>query len=1042
MIRFFVAHPTIANLLMIGLLVAGAFSIGGLQRETFPRADPSRVEVKVAYPGARAEDVESAICERIENAIDSVTNVRELSCESRESLARAVVRMEEGSDIDEFTNDVKSEVEAIKDFPEKAEQPVIRTLGRTDFVASVAIAGIQDRSQLKIYAEKIRNRMLRWGGIPNIDIRGFSTHQIRIELSVPILRQFGLSVSDIARTIQSQSLDLPGGSVETAGEHVLVRLADERKQPSDFLDLIVLSAETGGQIRLGDIATITDRFELDEEKILFNGQPAAILDITKTPNEDTLNVIDAIKAFLAVENQRAPKGMTIAITTDGASLVRDRLTLVAKNGVQGLVLVFLVMALFFGLNYSFWVVMGLPVSFMGAFAIMNAAGYTLNMLTSIGLLIVVGILMDDAIVIAENIATKREKGLSAQKAASEGVMQVLPNVLSSFATTTLVFGSLAFLAGDIGAVLKVVPAVMLFVLVVSLVEAFLILPHHLAHTMKGTGNGGSRLNRAVNSTMDWLREKVVGRFVDLTVRWRYFSLGIAFMVLLFAVSMLAGGILKFEAFPSLDGDTIVARILLPQGTPLSRTEEVVEHLQKTLAETDKELSALQEEGQKVVRQVTVTFNENKDSFEAGPHVATISADLLSGDIRKTRPVDILALWREKTGSLPDIVDLRFVEPTIGPGGVALDMRLKGDDLDVLKKASSELVAWFRRYQGVTSVLDDLRPGKREIRLHLKEGAVTVGVNASLIADQLRAAYFGTKVSDIQFGGEPYEVNVRMALDDRNSLADLDNFTVALPDGTQVPISTVANLEPGQGFARINRQDGVRTVTVQGTIDDRIANANAIVADTNARFIPQLLKRYPGISAGVEGQNKEAQITQQSMVKGFVIGLIGVFLVLSFQFRSYVEPLVVMLVIPFALIGAIFGHLAMGLNFSMPSMLGFVALAGVVVNDSILLVNFIKLHHSEEGTVAKAATLASRKRFRAIFLTSVTTIVGLLPILSETSLQAQIMIPLVTSLTFGLIASSIVVLFIVPAFYSILDDFGISTLSEKEEEMVAKEFGAT
>jgi multidrug efflux pump subunit AcrB len=454
-------------------------------------------------------------------------------------------------------------------------------------------------------------------------------------------------------------------------------------------------------------------------------------------------------------------------------------------------------------------------------------------------------------------------------------------------------------------------------------------------------------------------------------------------------------------------------------------------MQQKLDEVNKELSPLQPEGKKLIRQVTVTFNENKDAFETGSHVATISADLLSGDFRATRPAEIMALWREKTGDLPDIIDLKFDEPTVGPAGAAIDLRLKGDDLKELKQASSALVQWLRRYEGVTSVLDDLRPGKREIRIHLKEGAVTLGITASLVADQLRAAYFGIKISELQVDGEAFEVNVRLAADDRNSLADFDNFTISLPGGVQVPISTVASLEFGRGYARINRQDGMRTVTVQGTIDGRVANANDIVKDTLARFIPDLVKRYPGVKVTVEGQNKEARTTQKSMVKGFMIGLVGVFLVLSFQFRSYIEPLVVMVVIPFALIGAIFGHMAMGLDFSMPSMLGFVALAGVVVNNSILLVSFIKVHHEEEGTVAKAAALASRKRFRAIFLTSLTTIVGLLPILSETSLQAQIMVPLVASLTFGLTASSFVVLFIVPAFYSILDDFGISTLSSNE-----------
>ncbi len=1034
MIRFFAAHPTVANLLMIGFLVAGAFSISTLQRETFPRADPSRVEIRVVYPGARAEDVESAICERLENAIDAVSNIREIACESREGLGRAVVRVVEGGDIGEFFNDVKSEVEAINDFPDKAEQPVVSTLGRTDFVASVALSGIADRTQLKIYAEQLRDRMLNWGGIPKVDIKGFSTHQIRIELSVPVLRQFGLSVSDIARAIQNQSLDLPGGNVESSEEHVLVRLADERLRPQDFHGLVVISAATGGQIRLGDIATISDRFEKDEEKILFNGKPAAVLDVTKTRNEDTLTVIDALKEFLIHENQSAPKGVTAVLTRDGASLVRDRLNLVARNGVQGLALVFLVMAVFFGMRYSFWVVMGLPVSFMGAFAVMSAIGYSLNLMTSVGLLIVVGILMDDAIVIAENIATKREQGLSPIEAATQGAKQVWPNVLSSFATTTLIFGSLAFLAGDLGAVLKVVPTVMLFVLVVSLIEAFLILPNHLCHTLHHKNHAPSRLSKRVATMMDWMRDNLVGRLVDLTVSWRYLTVGLSFAALLLAISMLAGGFLKFTAFPELDGDTIEARLLMPQGTPLARTEAMVARIQSALDEVNRELTPLQPDTTPLVRQVTTLFNQNKNAFESGPHVATISADLLSGEQRNSRPDEIMALWRQKAGNLPDVIDLRFDEATVGPAGVAIDLRLKGDDLAQLKSASRELVGWIERYEGVTGVLDDLRPGKREFRIHMKEGAVSLGVTASIVADQLRAAYFGTKISELQVDGESFEVNVRLAGSDRKSLAGFDGFTIAMPNGAQVPLSSVARVETGRGYARINRQDGVRTVTVQGAIDGRIANANAIVQDTRSRFIPDLLSRYPGLSIAVEGQNKEAQTTQKSMLKGFAIGLIGVFLVLSFQFRSYVEPIVVMVVIPFALIGAIFGHLAMGLDFSMPSMLGFVALAGVVVNNSILLVSFIKLHYEEEGTVAKAAALASRKRFRAIFLTSLTTVAGLLPILSETSLQAQIMIPLVTSLAFGLTASAFVVLFVVPAFYAMLDDFGISTLSSDSRKV--------
>jgi multidrug efflux pump subunit AcrB len=1029
-IRFFAAHPTIANLLMIGFLAAGFYAVPQLQRETFPRVEPRRVQITITYPGARPEDVEEAICRRVEDAVDGVDNVTEIECEARENTAKAVVEMTEGGNLDRFFSDVKTEIDAIDDFPDEVEEPVVKQLGRTDFVASIAITGPQRRPDLKAYAEEVKERMLRWGGIPQVEITGFSDHQIRIELEDATLRQFRLSITDIADAIGRQSVDLPAGNIDTAEGQVLVRFADERKKVHEFMDLIVVSGSQGGQIRLGDIATITDRFDLDEEKILFNGRPAALLRVTKTENEDTLRVIDAIDSFVTHEKQTAPPGVDLVVTNDVSSIVRDRLNLLLTNGAQGLALVFLSMWLFFGLRYSFWIAVGLPVSFMGAMALMILFGYSINMLTMVGLLIVVGLLMDDAIVISENIATQRQKGKPRLDAAVDGTREVLPGVLSSFATTVCIFGSLAFLKGDIGAILKVIPVVMLCVLSVSLVEAFLILPNHLSHSLHQAKKSPSSVQEWVDRKVSWIRDNYVGRAVDATVKWRYLTFGCTIACLLVSVAAIAGGLLKFSAFPDLDGDTLEARILLPQGTPLSRTEAVVDQITAALARVDKTLTPAQPEGRVLVRNVIISFNKNEDAYENGTHVATVGADLLSADVRSTSSDEILALWREEIGDISDVIAIKFTEPAVGPAGRAIDLRLKGADLAALKTASLELQHWLHRYAGAHDVTDDLRPGKPEISVRLKEGAKSLGLDAQSVAGQLRTAFFGTTVNEIQVGPEAFEIDVRLAVTNRDSLSDLDNFTVATPDGDRVPITAVAKLEESRGFARINRVDGVRTVTIQGDVDVREANANEIISDTRARFLPDFLKRHPGISLAVEGQDKEAQTTQVSMIGGFLLGLVGLFLILSFQFRSYVEPVVVMIVIPFAFIGAVVGHIVMGLDFTMPSMLGFTALAGVLVNDSILLVNFIKDHHQSGATVAEAAPKAARARFRAIFLTSMTTILGLLPILLETSLQAQILIPLVTSLAFGLLISTVLVLFVVPAIYAILDDFGVSTLARE------------
>ncbi len=1034
MIRFFTGHPTAANLLMIGFLAIGLYLAPSLKRETFPRIKPNEVQVTIAYPGARPEDVEEAICRRIEDAVDGVDNVYEVRCEAREGQATATLEATEGTNLDRFFSDIKTEIDAIAEFPVNAEAPIIRQLGRTDFVASVAVTGPVSRPDLKAYAEDIKEKMLRTGQIPKVEIKGFSDRQIRIEIPEIVLQQFGLSLSGIADTIARQNVDLPAGTIETNEQEILVRFADERQTVNAMRNLIVVSGEAGGQVRLGDIASITDRFELEEQRITFNGKPAALLDVTKTAQQDALKVIDAIETFLEKERQVAPPSVELVVAKDLSSIVRDRLDMILKNGWQGLLLVFAAMWLFFGFRYSFWIALGLPVSFAGALGLMVVLGYSINMLTMVALLIVIGLLMDDAIVIAENIATKYQQGLKPVDAAVEGAQQVMPGVLASFATTTCIFGSLAFLSGNIGQLLSVIPVVMIAVLIVSLVEAFLILPNHLSHSMNAEPG---LVQRRVNGAVEWSREHLIGRVVDRLVAWRYFTTGAAIGLLLIAISAMAGGLIKFTAFPELDGDTLEARILLPQGTPLTRTETVVGRVVAALDRVNQRYSPDQPDGQSLVTNVTVRYNENIDAYETGPHVATVSADFLGNEQRVTKNDTIIATWREETGKIPDVISLKFAEPQVGPAGRAIDIRLQGENLDALKAAALDLQDSLRKYQGVQDLSDDLRLGKPEITVKLTESGTSLGLTAQTIADQLRKAFFGTTVSEIQVGREAYEIDARLSAEDQNSLQDLDDFTIATTSGDLVPLRSVATLSRERGYARINRINRLRTISVQGDLDTRLGNANEIVGDFRRRLMSEFLKRHPAVQIDIAGQDREAGKTQRAMIGGFALGLLGVFLLLSFQFRSYIEPVVVMIVIPFAFIGAIAGHLLMGLDFTMPSMLGFVALAGVVVNNSILLVDYIKRSHEPGARVADLAPLGARARFRAMFLTTLTTVVGLLPLLSETSLQAQVLIPLVTSLAFGLIAASLISLFVVPAIYTIFDDLGITTLARERRELEAQ-----
>jgi HAE1 family hydrophobic/amphiphilic exporter-1 len=1032
MIRYFAGHPTAANLVMVSFLAIGLVFAASVKRETFPEIPPRNVEISVLYPGATAEDVEEAICQRIEDAVETLKNIEEIRCEARENRGVGVAEMLEGKNFDTFFNDIKTEVEAIDNFPDEVERPIIRQLGQVDFVAAVAVTGPMSVPDLKAYAENLKAQMLERPNISQVKIAGFSDHQIRVELGAQTLRQYRLSVDDIANIIRRQSVDLPAGTIETNKNDVLIRFSDERRNPLELDDLVVVGSESGAEVRLGDIAKITDVFEQDEEKIVFNGVRAAVLEISKTKTEDTLKVIDSVRAFIDEQRQRAPPTVKFEITRDISSIVRDRLGLLIRNGWQGLLLVVLTLFLFFSLRFSFWVAMGFPVSFAGTIAAMSFLGLSFDMITMVGLLIGIGILVDDAIVISENIAAHSAKGEAPLEAAIKGTKEVLPGVASSFLTTVCVFGSLAFLKGDIGSILKVMPIILIMTLSVSLVEAFLVLPHHIKGTLTQTERAEPpAYRRKLEAGIIWLRETIVHRLVEKAVAWRYLTVGLILMVFLGSVSMLAGGKIKFRAFPDIEGNVVEARLLLPQGTPLQRTEAVIADVTNSLADIDTQLTPEQPNGQKLVRNVNIQFNKNVDAFETGPHVATVTVDLLGTEQRTISVDEFLNRWRERIGTPPDVISLKFTEPVLGPAGRAIDIRLRGHDLHELKAASLEMQRWLLSYKGVVDLSDDLRPGKPEIRLHLRDGATALGLTAQSIAGQLRSAFFGKTASEIQVGKESYEIDVRLAKADKSSLSDLEYFTVTSSSGDQVPLGAVATLESGRGVARINRINRKRTITVQGDVDTAIANTAEIVADTQERFLPDFLVKYPGLSIEFHGQVQEGGQTGASVRNGFGMGLIGVFLLLSFMFRNYIEPLIVMITIPLGLIGVVWGHYLLGLDLSMPSIIGFASLAGIVVNNAILLVEFIKIERREGMGAADASVHASRMRFRAILLTSTTTIMGLLPLLTEKSLQAQVLIPLVTSIAFGLLAVTVLILFMLPALYTIFDDFGWTAKVERD-----------
>ena len=1038
MIAWFARHQTAANLLMAAIIILGLAALPDLLRETFPEIKNDKVQIRVLYRGATPEEVEDAVCRRLEDALEGITDLDEMRCEALEGMGTATAVMREEADMMRFLDDVKSEVDAIDDFPDQTEKPVITEIGRTKRIISVAVTGPDDPVVLKAYAEELKTRILATTDVADVMVSGFSDHHLRIEVPAWRMRQYGLSTADIANAVNRQSVGSPAGRLEGGQEDLLLRFDDQRKTVEAFRDLVVISGKTGASIKLGDIAEITDRFDRDEDKVYFNGERAALLDVSKTQSQDILSVLEQTRHFVEQERVFAPRGVHLNLTQDSASVVQDRLNLLIRNSIQGLVFVFLILWLFFSIRYSFWVVAGLPVSFLGALFLLPMFGITINMISMVGLLIGIGLLMDEAIVISENIASQMAKGDNPMHAAIEGVKQVMPGILSSFATTLLVFGSLAFISGQMGQVLRVLPIVLILVVSVSLIEAFWILPHHLAHSLSHIKRKPvSRFREAFEQRFDVLRERGFGRLLDRAVDYRYFTLGIFIMLLVLAVSMMAGGKLKFVGFPDLDGDVVEARILLPQGTPLARTESVVERLESALVEVNERFKPDQPDGQDLIRNITVIYGQNPDAYETGPHVARVVVDLLAAEVRNTTLDEFFKAWRENAGDFTDVIAIKFTEPVIGPGGRPIDLRLLGPDLIRLKAASQELQDWLNSFIGVQDLSDDLRPGKREYRLRLKPGAGELGLDAMMVAEQLRGAFQGIKVDEFPLGTETYEVNLRISAADRVGPEDVQTFTIIGPQGALVPLSIVAEVEEVRGWARIHRVDRQRAVSIQGDVDRDVANAQELITLANAEFIPALLQSYPDIHFDVQGESDESAKTGKSIARNVLLGLIGIYMLLAMQFRGYLTPVTVMLVIPTALIGVVFGHMALGLDLTMPSIIGMASLFGVVVNDSILLVVFIREERLEGMPVLEAAKQAARARFRPILLTTLTTIAGLTPLLLEKSMQAQVLIPLAASLAFGLATATIAALFLVPAVYVILDDFDLLGSLQGEREEIEK-----
>ena len=1018
MIRWFTGHPTAGNLLLLLFLAAGVFAAPGLLRETFPDFRAVEAEIVVPYRGAAAEDVETAICAPLWDGVQSVEGLETFTCTAQAGRARAVATMAPGNDALRFVNSLRTEVSAIDTFPDRADPAVVRELHRTDPVTSVAISGDLPLSELDFYADGLLDRLTALPGVARVTRGGLGTRTLTISASRTVLEGHGLTPAALAMAIAAQNIDLPIGTLEGDGAELTVRFTAERDTAAALATIPVMVLPNGATLTLSDVALIEERFEPPHDRAFVDGAPAIVLDVAKALNADALRVLDGVATLVAEETDRLPASIKVEVVQDVTSIIRDRLVMLVQNGVIGLVLVVIVMSLFFRPGFAIWAAMGLPVAFAGAFLWMALTGLSLNMMTLVALLMAIGIVMDDSIVIADSIAVHAAEKPTVETV-TKGVTAVAPGVISSFLTTLAVFLPLAYLAGELGAVLEVLPVVLLAALAASLIEAFFILPHHLKGGMKKTTP--SRFRTRFDAGFDTLRERGVGRLADAAIKARWLVVGLAIGALILTVGALMGGVVKREAMPEIDGDVLEARLMLPAGTPLARTTEAVVQVEAALDRVNERLSPEQPASQALVIRRITRLGRNLSTGETGAHVATVAVDLLGAETRANTLDEIVSLWREEIGPLAGVSSLILTEPGIGPQGIAVELRLSHVELVTLEAAGRATLAELETYAGVRNAILDLRTGAPELRLTLSPGAEALGLTATEVAGQLRAAFLGTQLTEIRRGDLAWDLEVRLPDNDRAARADLNAFEIALPDGGAVPLSSIVTIDEARGWGGITRRNGLRTLTVAADVDGRIGNADAITAQLAEGFLPDLVTTTPGLDFEVGGQAANSAETVASILRGFLIGLVGIYIVLSFQFRSYVEPFIVMITIPLAFLGVIWGHVLMGYNISMPSLVGAASLAGIVVNNAILLVGVINERRADGLSAALAAGEAVRSRFRPIFVSVSTTIMGMAPLLLETSTQAQTLKPLVISVVFGLLAATVLILLVLPAFYAALED---------------------
>lgn len=1050
-VAWFASNSVAANLLLLVIVGGGLLTTPRIKREVFPEIDADVITVSVEYPGAAPAEVEEGICIRIEEQLQGVDGIEEIESVANEGVGVVTAELMSDADARSVLDDIKTRVDAIDTFPEEAEKPVVQQVVLRYQVLSIAVAGDASERTLKALGQRVRDEVAALPGITHVELANARPYEISIEVSEDALRRYGLTFDQVARAVRQSSLDLPGGSIKTEGGEILLRTVGQAYRGHEFESLVLLSRPDGTRLTLGEVATVVDGFEETDQAARFDGRPAVVVQVFRVGQQSALAVSEAVHAYVEEAQARMPEGIELIIWHDQSEILRSRLDTLLRNGRDGFLLVLAVLALFLRLRVAFWIILGVPLSFLGTLWLMPTFDVSINAISLFAFIVVLGILVDDAIVVGENVHTHMAKTGDRLKAAIVGTQQVAVPVIFGVLTTVAAFVPLLTVPGPMGKFMRVIPICVIACLMFSLVESMFVLPSHLTHGQEDIDPSRRnavqrfwyRIQGFTTGSLAWFIERVYRPLLRSALTWRYLTVSIGISILLLTVGLVGGRWVLFSFFPQVEADNAVAYVSMPQGTPADVTAQAVRRIEASARAVLADLES--ETGHPVVRHVMASVGEQpfrllqgggtEMTRTVGAHLGEVNIELLPSEERSVTSAEVMRRWRAATGPVPGAVELSFSSSLVS-SGEPINVQLQGPDIDRLRRAAERLKTELATYPGVADITDSFRGGKQELELTILPSAELLGLTMSDLGRQVRQAFYGEEAQRIQRGRDEVKVMVRYPAERRRSLGDVESMRIRTADGREVPFRSVARVDRGVGFATIRRSNRERIINVTADVDLSRANANEIVDSLQKTFLPQMRLSFPGVSYSFEGEQKEQAETLGALGRGFFIALLAIFSLLAIPLRSYVQPFIIMTAIPFGLVGAVWGHLLMGQDLSMFSVIGLVALAGVVVNDSLVLVNYVNEHRAAGIPVSKSVYEAGAARFRPILLTSLTTFAGLTPLMLERSVQAKLLIPMAISLAFGVIFATAITLVLVPALYLIVEDLKAALRRTPEAESVA------